>query len=89
MRGKVPLAGSLKGRRRGHLQAVGHEGVAMASRKLLLARVAVVDENHEATSPPKDGGYAVHPRKRCQWSLDPLPVFGMNTVSIEKFVLCW
>ena len=47
MRGDVLLAGRFIRRRRGHVPAVGHEGVAMAARQLFLARIAVVDQDQK------------------------------------------
>src|ERR1019366_3086300 len=75
------------GRRAGGVLSVTHDGVAMASRQLLLPRVAIVDRDKEASLTSKDLCDALHPLQGRQRSFHPPALFRMNTVAIEKFDL--
>src|ERR1039458_7387935 len=59
----------------------------MASRKLLFARVAVIDQHQEPVPVMKDLGNALHPIQRRQRRFQALVLLRLNTVAIETFHL--
>src|ERR1039457_1017257 len=83
--GDVLLTRRFVGQRADGVLPITHEGVAMAPRQLLLAGVAVVDRDKEASLTLKDLCDALHPLQGHRRGFHPLALFRMNTVAIEKF----
>src|ERR1035438_3666130 len=80
----VLLTRSFIRRRTRLMSAIGHQGIAVTSGKLLFAGVAVVDQDSESTSAVESACDAIHPRQRSERSLDSLSRLGLNAVTIEK-----
>src|SRR5271167_433063 len=84
MGGDVLLTRSFVRRWASSVRAVGHQGVAMAPGKLLLAGIAVVYEYREALSATEGVGNSVSPFERCKASFHAFSEPWMDAVAVEK-----